>query len=358
MTFRFLPTFPKTLARRPFLWKILLSFLSLMGLGLLYALLLIVSRLVGLPEDSPLSVGLSTVFAIAAIVLMFGVFLYVIGVSGSRCRSLGISEWWCLIYFMPYVNLLFFLYLACWPPRADTPPAVNDAPAGALPEVGVATSAPALPATSPTMDPGAAPAPTESSWKTHIRAIVGIVVIMGSLVVGRLVSTALTSTGNGTASERAQTLLSSKEAKEYVSTEHGFRAVFPGFPEIERDTIDVAGYAVPYTFYMASLNPDTDARAVFIYDYSVATDNPADIDLEGALNGMVQNSEGGQLVSTAVTSLGGVEGIEGSYRSSLGGQTVGSYARLAKRGTKLYVAWSTGIPKAEFDAFAGSFRFE
>ena len=106
------------------------------------------------------------------------------------------------------------------------------------------------------------------------------------------------------------------------------------------------------------MNPDTDARAVFIYDYSIATDNPADIDLEGALNGMVQNSEGGQLVSTAATSLGGVTGIEGFYRSSLEGQTIDSYARLAKQGTKLYVTWSLGIPKAEFDTFAASFRFE
>ncbi len=88
-----------------------------------------------------------------------------------------------------------------------------------------------------------------------------------------------------------------------------FAPSFPAFPSIERETLDVDGYAVPYTIYLASVDADADARAVFVYDYSVATNNPADIDLEGALNGMVQGTDGGQLVSTSASSLERDRGI-------------------------------------------------
>ncbi len=119
-----------------------------------------------------------------------------------------------------------------------------------------------------------------------------------------------------------------------------------------------AGYAVPYTFYTASINPDVDSRAVFVYDFSGATSNPDDINLEGMLNGMVQTMDGGHLVSTAVASLGGIEGLEGYFRSKQDGELSDNYIVLVHVGAKLYVAMSVGIPRSEFEEFTGSFRFE
>jgi hypothetical protein len=185
-----------------------------------------------------------------------------------------------------------------------------------------------------------------------------VLVVIGTIAVGRLLVDGISSTGNGTAAERAQTLLASKEPKEYVSAEHAFRAVFPGFPSIERDYFEIDGQTVPYTTYLASVDADADARAVFVYDYSLVTNDPADISLEGALNGIVQGTEGGQLVSTSVASLSGSEGLAGHYRFSLDGLMIDNYAVLVTRGTKLYVALGSGIPKSEFDAFAGTIQFE
>ena len=73
---------------------------------------------------------------------------------------------------------------------------------------------------------------------------------------------------------------------------------------------------------------------------------------------MVQGTEGGQLVATSASSLGGIDGLAGHYRLSLDGVMLDNYAVLVTRGTKLYVAMGSGIPQSEFDAFAGAFRFE
>lgn len=189
-------------------------------------------------------------------------------------------------------------------------------------------------------------------------AIGTVIVIAFVYIGGRVVSQGLYSTGNGTAVERAQALLTNKEEKEYVSTDHGFRAVFPGFPQIERDSLSLEGYSVPYAMYTASIDENADTRAVFVYDYTGIIDDVSQISLEGALNGMVQNTPGASLISSGQSSLGGQEALEGYYTAPESGQILHSYARVATRGVKLYALWSAGLSKNEFDAFADSFRFE
>jgi hypothetical protein len=198
-------------------------------------------------------------------------------------------------------------------------------------------------------------------WSTFVKVggVIAIIVVLGlSRVFGAGVAQYFTSTGNGTPSERAQSLLTNKELKEYVSTEHGFRAVFPGFPQIERDSLDLQGYNVPYAMYAASIDENSDTRAVLVWDYTPIIDDASQISLEGALNGMVQNTPGASLISTRVSVLGGVEALEGYYTAPENGQVFDSYARLTNRGVKLYAVWTFGVSKAEFDTFADSFRFE
>ena len=155
------------------------------------------------------------------------------GLCVRRARSIGASPWICVVLLIPYANVAFWFLLAIWPPRPGS------APAGAASLVALTDeNSPAVAPTSPVTESAGSAAPAKTSWKKQAAGAAGVLVVIGSIAVGRLVADGISSSGNGTVAERAQTLLASKESKEYVSAEHAFRATFPGFPSIERDTLD------------------------------------------------------------------------------------------------------------------------
>lgn len=149
--------------------------------------------------------------------------------------------------------------------------------------------------------------------------------------------------------------LTSTELKEYVSTEHDFKATFPGFPTAEREPIDVQGYDLTQTYYGKELSRD-EYYAVAVVDY------PSDFDmsdtksrLEGALNGSAQ-SISGEITSSSFSKVGGYDAIDGTVKGRYAGQQVVLRSRNILVGQRLYTIMVVGSTESEYNAFRDSFE--
>lgn len=146
--------------------------------------------------------------------------------------------------------------------------------------------------------------------------------------------------------------------KDYTSTD-GFGVIFPGLPRIDRLSLPVEGHQVPYTISSASVDRTRDYRAVIVSDDSGVPVSARDLSPETALNRVVQNVPGAQLISSRHTTLAGHDAMVGDYTALTGGQTsqsVDCFVEIIQVGTHLYGVTCAGISRASFDTFANSFH--
>lgn len=360
-----------TLDRWGYLWKTLVFPGALIAMSLVYVLWLVVSNLVAPPLSADMSSPVSMAVSIALLIVSLGILAaaiyFVPSLTVGRLRGAGRSTWWALLLFAPYVNVLLLIALLFLPEQhadqmnSQTPP---EAASNGAADDRTSAVAPLPPAGA--LESVATPQSTQPAIKaTKAKRILVTVGSVASFLIivalarggGQLLGQFIRSGVDGvTQSNSAQSFLSNKQLKEYVSSEQGFRAVFPGFPSIDRQTLTVRGYHVPSVTYSASVEPNHDARFIYVWDYSAMPGAADSIDNEGALNGMVQNIQGGRLVSSTPATLGGLAALEGYFTTPVDGQSLDSYARIAHRGTRMYGAMAMGLSKADFDDFAGSFQ--
>jgi hypothetical protein len=163
--------------------------------------------------------------------------------------------------------------------------------------------------------------------------------------------------GNGNLADRTKAIVSDETIKEYVAVDHGFTMQFPGFPIISNERIPIEGYDVPMTMYEREIKNGEEAYFAIVWDYQRLPMTEDEITLEGALNGMAQNMEGATLNTSTQQPLGGLPGLEGTITVPVEGKSYESFARLTKRGMKMYGVWTIGAPYADFEIFATSFQF-
>ena len=151
-------------------------------------------------------------------------------------------------------------------------------------------------------------------------------------------------------------LSTSTESKEFVSTEYGFKAMFPGLPTTERQNVAVQGYNLTQTFYSKVIGGDK-------YYAIAAIDYPAEFDmsdtkarLEGALNGSAQNISDGQLLSSSFTKFGTYDAIDGTITGTQSGEPVTVRARNILVGQRLYTILVIGVTESEYNSFRDSFQ--
>jgi len=297
---------------------------------------------------------------------------FVPSLTVGRLRSAGRSTWWTLLLFVPYANVLLPIVLLFLPERrvdleqphtapdgaASGDRATDDAKISAMAPLQQMRPAESM-ATPELTQPETAVKATKSKriWVAAGSITTFLIVLAVARGGGQLLGQFIRSGADGVnSSNRVQSILSDKQPKDYVSSDQGFRVVFPGFPSIDRETLAVQGYNVPTVTYSASVDPNRDTRFVYVWDYSSVPGAAASIDIEGGLNGMVQNIKGAHLVASNASTLGGLGALEGYFTTPLEGQNFDSYARIAHQGAKMYGVMSIGLSKSEFDDFAGSFQ--
>ena len=71
----------------------------------------------GLPQITPHdTVAKLILAAVAALALMAYTIFFI---ARPRCNDIGINWAWSFLALVPYLNLLFGLYLLFWPPKAN-----------------------------------------------------------------------------------------------------------------------------------------------------------------------------------------------------------------------------------------------
>ena len=161
---------------------------------------------------------------------------------------------------------------------------------------------------------------------------------------------------NSSTNSSPNSLLTSEAMTPYNSVEHGFKINFPGFPETERDTVEVSGYSIPYTSYLKESNGGEVAYLVAVYDYSGLDLNESGA-LEGAVNGAVQNTQGASLISSELTTYRGLNAIDAHYIAPIEGKSYDGYMKAFIKSGKMIAVFTIGASKSEFDNYMGSFSF-
>lgn len=146
------------------------------------------------------------------------------------------------------------------------------------------------------------------------------------------------------------------DPKLYSSAEYGFKISFPGFPSIDRQTLNSGGRSIPYTIYEVDINGIHESYLVAAYDFtSVELDETKA--LEGAINGATRGMEGSELVNTQFSTFLGLKSIEAYYTAPDDGVVYDLYARGFFKESKMYLILVHGVDKAKFNKFADSFQF-
>ena len=151
-------------------------------------------------------------------------------------------------------------------------------------------------------------------------------------------------------------LATNTEMKAFNSVEHGFRVDFPGFPTVEDKNLEINGTSIPYTMYFKSSPNESGEYLAAVEDFTGMTIDVKRA-LEGGVNGMVQNIEGAELVSSGYSTFLGHESIDAHYTAPLNGLSLDGYTTLFMKEQNLYILGTIGVTKAEFDEFVGTFQF-
>lgn len=157
-------------------------------------------------------------------------------------------------------------------------------------------------------------------------------------------------------SNTPSTLLTNVAFTPYNSVEHGFKIDLPGFPETERDTVDGNGYSIPYTSYLKEAEGGEVVYLVAVYDYSGLDLNESGA-LEGAVNGVVQNTQGASLITSEFTTYSGLNAIDAHYIAPIEGKSYDGYMKAFIKSGKMFAVFTIGASEPEFDKYMESFSF-
>lgn len=192
------------------------------------------------------------------------------------------------------------------------------------------------------------------------RAITLVVTLSVILIFIILIVVAVITSSSSSTSTSGSSLLSSETIKPYVSSEHGFTVEFPGFPATEHSTLDVNGVTVPYTYYSKELDNGSKSYGVQVVNYPtsgfklVGQERGA---LDGAINGMAQNSGATIISSSNNDTFQGYPSAEASFSINEQGQTYTMYSLNFIKGNDMYVLMAIGENESVFKTFTNSFRF-
>jgi hypothetical protein len=182
--------------------------------------------------------------------------------------------------------------------------------------------------------------------------LLSLIAIFAIIIVVAIVSSNSNSSSTGT----TNSLSNSKTPTPYTSVEHGFVINFPGFPQVERQTIKESGYNIPYTIYSADTDNGNKAYLVGVYDFTGIEINETGA-LEGAVNGAVQNTKGATLVSSSFSTFLGLKSIDAHYSAPIDGKNYDGYIKGFIKGGKMYAIFTIGETETAFDSFANTFSF-
>jgi hypothetical protein len=222
--------------------------------------------------------------------------------------------------------------------------------------IGPAQSVSAPTTLGPNYSPPGAEPPQKKKWS---RTVVGVVVFLLIYALFNLGTKFLLSDrGDAPVADQLKTLTSSEEAKEFVSSQHGFKINFPGFPSTEKEEIEVEGVMLPYTVYLRENDNGNKAYAVAAVNYpqesfEITEENSNSV-LESALNGSAQAVKG-RIVSTELTKHLNYPALQGYIKISQDGREYDYYAFLLLKGNDLFMIYTIGTSKSDFESFQKSF---
>ncbi len=186
---------------------------------------------------------------------------------------------------------------------------------------------------------------------------VSVVAVLVAAVLGVIIAGAFILFGPSGGVDYKDSLLATRtEMKEFASVEHGFKLKFPGFPAVEDKNLEINGNTIPYTMYFKN-SPDGSGEYLAGVEDFTGMQIDGKRALEGGINGLVQNIEDAQLVSSSYSTFLGHESIDAHYTAPLNGRTFDGYMTLFVKEQKLYMIGTVGTSKADFDEFVGTFRF-
>lgn len=144
---------------------------------------------------------------------------------------------------------------------------------------------------------------------------------------------------------------------EYVAEDAGFRVDFPGRPLVQKQTLDVEGYAVPATVYTRETSRDKQVYFALASDYENLPIDPGRLDPKASMQDVAQSINGARLRSASRSTLGEQKAVEGMLSLPYKGENYDAYMRLAVRGKHMYGVMTIGVPYGDFETFANSFAF-
>lgn len=184
--------------------------------------------------------------------------------------------------------------------------------------------------------------------------LITLLAIGGVFFIAAIVTSVLADNSSDSSS-----ILSDTSMKPYVSSEHGFKVNFPGFPETEHTSTEANGRTIPLTQYSKFFDNDNKGYLVQAGDYPadlIQSGNERGI-IDGAINGTGRSSGFTLLSSSNNETLQGYPSGSASYTFTQRGLSYDVYTRNILDGNKLYTLMSIGVSKDDFDVFANSFQF-
>ncbi len=216
---------------------------------------------------------------------------------------------------------------------------------------------------SPTVheDKKAVSAKKNKKWYTNllsgVAVLVGIIIFSTAGTIGKEVGRFLGSDkGDGSISEQAKSFFSNNDIKPYTSTAEGFTINFPGFPNTEKDTLDLQGYVIPYTNFLRLSENEENVFQISVIDYSPLP-SEQQLSLDGAVNGVISNIEGAKPGSSIKSMMGGNESVQGDFTAPIDGKVYDGHVEATLNGRKMYAILTIGATTQQFEDFVSSFKF-
>lgn len=153
-------------------------------------------------------------------------------------------------------------------------------------------------------------------------------------------------------------LISNSRSHRFNSVEGRFSITFPSKPGTERENIDLNGESIEFVQYISQPDADHIYMVQYVnYPQSVDTSNPK-ANLEGAMNGVINNLGSGTLLNSRFVSYYEYPAIDFTVRHIYKGLTMHGKYRGILNGQELYLiaVMESDSSSAEFDTFVNSFQ--
>lgn len=158
-------------------------------------------------------------------------------------------------------------------------------------------------------------------------------------------------------SSKVKSVFSDEEMRDYHSPENGFTILMPGYPDINKSSIDRENESIPVTTYKRTIENGSKNYTVAVYDYS-DMDVDTDKELEKVLDSTLANTKGSKLTETEKGTYNGLPAVEATYSVSEEDKTYEAHIRFIMKGSKMYALLLIGTDQIKFDEFANTLRFD